>query len=71
MKGPPSNGRRPKLAPKLPLGAIFAAPLAICVLSSVGLVSALTGDGWRDLLSWIGLGGPVLVVAWAMKARKA
>ncbi|HKX79649.1 MAG TPA: hypothetical protein VJM34_14110 [Novosphingobium sp.] len=66
MKGPPFR----KLTPKLPLGAIFAVPLAICMLSGLGLVSALTGDGWRDLLSWIGLGAPVLAVVWAMKARR-
>ena len=54
----------------LPLGAIFALPLAIGVLSVVGLISALTGDGWRDALSWAGLAAPVLAVGWAMKARR-
>ncbi|MDV3455632.1 hypothetical protein RZN05_01445 [Sphingomonas sp. HF-S4] len=53
------------------LGAIFAIPLAIAVLSSVALVVALTGDGWRDMLSWIGLAVPVLAVGWAMRARRA
>jgi len=53
------------------LRAIFAVPLGIAVLSSVGLVAALTGDGWRDIISWVGLAVPVLTVAWAMKARRS
>lgn len=53
------------------LRAVFAAPLAIAVASSVALVSALTGDGWRDTLSWAGLAVPVLVTGWAMIARRS
>lgn len=53
------------------LRAIFAAPIAIAALSTVGLVAALTGDGWRDALSWAGLAVPVVIVAWAMKARRS
>lgn len=52
------------------LRAIFALPLAIGVLSTVALVVALTGDGWRDALSWVGLAVPVVTVGWAMKARR-
>ncbi len=54
---------------RLPLRAIFAVPLAVAVLSVVGLVSALTGDGWRDGLSWAGLAAPVLAVGWALRGR--
>ncbi|MFT4026102.1 MAG: hypothetical protein QM676_04790 [Novosphingobium sp.] len=53
------------------LGTVFALPFAIAVLSSVGLVLALTGDGWRDVLSWAGLAAPVFAVAWATKARRS
>jgi hypothetical protein len=53
------------------LAAIFAAPVAICVLGAIGLVSALTGDGWRDALAWAGLAAPVVAVAWAMLARRS
>lgn len=53
------------------LRAVFAAPLAIGVLSSAALVLALTGDGWRDAFSWVGLAVPILTVAWAMKARRS
>lgn len=52
------------------LRQVFALPLGIAVLSTVGLIGALTGDGWHDVLAWIGLAAPVLAVAWAMKARR-
>lgn len=45
---------------------VFRAPVAIAVASGVGLLSALTGDGPRDILSWAALAAPVLTVAWAM-----
>ncbi len=47
--------------------AIFAVPLLIALLTTIGLVAALTGDGWRDGLAWAGLAAPVMAVAWAMK----
>lgn len=54
----------------LPLRTVFAWPLAIFLLGLVGLVSALTGDGWRDALSWLALAAPVAALAWAMRARR-
>lgn len=56
---------------RLPLRAIFAVPLAIALLSVAGLVSALTGDGWRDALGWAALAVPVIAVGWAMRARRS
>jgi hypothetical protein len=53
-----------------PIRAVFALPLLIAVLSALGLLSALTGDGWRDMMSWLGLAAPVLAVVWAMRARR-
>lgn len=53
-----------------PLRAIFAWPLAIFLLGIVGLVSALTGDGWRDGLSWLALAAPVAALTWAMRTRR-
>lgn len=53
------------------LRAIFAIPLAIAVLSIVGLISALTGDGARDALSWLALAVPVIAVGWAMRMRRS
>ena len=37
----------------------FAIPVLLALASAIGLVAALTGDGWRDALSWAGLGLPV------------
>ena len=59
-----SSGRRRSLL------AVFAAPTAIAAASLVGLIAALTGDGLRDALSWLALAIPVLVTAWALRARR-
>ena len=42
----------------------WGAPLALGVLSLVGLVAALVADGWGDALSWIALAVPVAVSVW-------
>ena len=47
--------------------AIFAVPIVIAAASLFGLVAALTGDGLRDMASWVGLAVPVAVVAWARR----
>lgn len=60
----------PRRPSRQSLGAIFAAPLAIAVSSIVALIAALTGDGWRDMLSWLGLAVPILTALWAMRARR-
>ncbi len=52
------------------LRAIFAIPLLLALVSIVGLVVALTGDGLRDAASWVALAIPVLAVGWAMRARR-
>jgi len=49
----------------------WALPLLIAAASIVGLVAALTGDGWRDALSWAGLAVPVAATAWAMRVRRS
>lgn len=53
------------------VGAIFAIPFLIALFSGIGLVSAMTGDGWRDALSWAGLMVPVVAVGWAVRARRS
>ena len=65
------SGHRIPMRRRLSLRAIFAWPLAIFLLGLVGLVSALTGDGWRDGLSWLALAAPVAALAWAMRARRS
>lgn len=46
------------------LWQIFRAPTWLGVLSLVGLIAALIGDGWHDVLSWLGLGIPVVLTLW-------
>jgi hypothetical protein len=45
---------------------IFAWPLLLAVLSGLGLVLALLGDGVWDAASWVLLATPVAAVAWAL-----
>lgn len=60
-----------KKARRYSLREIFAAPLFLAVLTIVGLVAALLGDGWFDALSWIGLAVPALAIPWALVWRRA
>jgi amino acid permease len=55
---------------KQSLGAIFAIPLLLALVSIAGLVVALTGDGFRDAAAWLALGIPVAAVVWAMKTHR-
>lgn len=43
---------------------VFAIPVLLGLLSVVGLLSALLGDGAWDALSWLTLGVPCVVIAW-------
>jgi hypothetical protein len=43
------------------LSQMFSMPAALAVLSAVGLVSALVGDGTWDVLSWLTLAAPAAV----------
>ncbi|MCF0050388.1 hypothetical protein LXM25_09990 [Dyadobacter sp. LJ53] len=50
---------------------VWGIPSIIGLLSATGLVSALTGDGFFDLLSWLSLGAPVVMTGWyLLKAKK-
>jgi hypothetical protein len=42
---------------------VFAIPALIALLSTAGLVSALTGDGLPDLVSWALLFIPIAAAA--------
>lgn len=53
------------------LWRVFRWPLALTVLSLVGLISALVGDGPWDALSWFALGVPLVVILAALaRARR-
>jgi hypothetical protein len=54
-----------------PFRRVWAAPAAIAVVSLVGLVAALLGDGLNDWVSWIGLAVPLVVIVWARLRRGA
>jgi hypothetical protein len=43
---------------------VWGAPIALGVISALGLVAALLADGPGDVVSWIALSVPVAVVAW-------
>jgi hypothetical protein len=51
------------------LRQIFALPIMIGILSPVGLLAALVGDGWWDGLSWAALSLPVLLYLFFMIRR--
>lgn len=46
------------------LWMILRWPLLIGLLSAFGLLSALLDDGLYDMLSWVTLGIPLLLVGW-------
>jgi hypothetical protein len=50
---------------------IWGAPIVLAVLTTIGLISALLGDGIWDALSAVTLGIPCLVGAWYCLRRPA
>ncbi|MBI2262659.1 MAG: hypothetical protein HYU62_13465 [Caulobacterales bacterium] len=52
------------------LAAIFAVPAVVAVLSLIGLVAALIGDGVWNAIGWLGLGASVAVLVWALIVRR-
>ena len=52
------------------LRGVFAIPLVVAILSLIGLIGALLGDGVWDGIGWIGLGACVAVTVWALIARR-
>ncbi len=49
--------------PAYPASAIYRVPLLIGIVTGVGLISALLGDGLWDVLSWLTLAVPVALAA--------
>jgi hypothetical protein len=52
------------------LREIFAAPLVVGILSGVGLIAALVGDGIWDAVSWAALAVPVVLFVVYIRRRK-
>ena len=53
------------------LWQIFAVPLLLGILTTVGLVAALVGDGVWDGLSWLTLGVPIAVCLYCLAVSQA
>jgi hypothetical protein len=58
MQKLPETGAAVARKPRAP--SVFRIPLMLAALTLVGLVAALLGDDWLDVVSWVGLGIPVL-----------
>lgn len=48
---------------------VFRWPMAMAGANAVGLVAALVGDGWYDLVSWVTLGLTLVVIGAAWRGR--
>lgn len=48
----------------------FGVPTVLAILSLIGLIAALVGDGGLDFLSWATLGIPIAVMFWAYGKRR-
>lgn len=51
------------------LRQMWQAPSIIALVTLVGLIAALVGDGWHDALSWAALTVPVALIAWKWGRR--
>ncbi|TZF84101.1 hypothetical protein FW774_11720 [Pedobacter sp. BS3] len=49
---------------------VWGIPVILAILSIFGLLSALIGDNFWDVLSWVTLGIPVAVMAWFLIKKK-
>lgn len=50
--------------------SLWGWPIAMALLSALGLLSALIGDGLWDWASWLALGLPVAACGWFGLRRK-
>jgi hypothetical protein len=56
---------------KVPFLRMWGAPILLAILTVIGLLSALLGDGVWDTLSAVTLGVPVLCCVWYGLRRKS
>ena len=57
--------------PRNTLLQTFAIPSALAVATVAGLILGLTGDGWRDLVSWLLLIVSLLPIRAAFARRRS
>ncbi|MBN9557024.1 MAG: hypothetical protein J0I26_05780 [Alphaproteobacteria bacterium] len=55
---------RRSIRPARTLRQIFVWPLVIGLVTTIGLIAALVGDGVWDRLSWAALSLPVIAAGW-------
>jgi len=48
---------------------VFGVPVVLALVSLVGLISPLVGDGMWNALSWMAGGAPLVVMAWAIRGN--
>ena len=60
-----------KHKPRNTLLQTFAIPSALAVATVAGLILGLTGDGWRDLVSWLLLIISLLPIRAAFARRRS
>lgn len=49
-------------------GGTFGIPIVLAVAAIVALISGLLGDGAVDVVAWLGLSIPLVVIGWALRA---
>ncbi|UCV01629.1 hypothetical protein [Acidovorax radicis] len=52
-----------------PFYSLWGGPIAMAVLTTTGLATALVSNTWGDWWSWVGLGVPVAVMGWCAWPR--
>ena len=53
-----------RVVSRTPHRPTWPVPIALGLLSGAGLVAGLVADGLWDVVSWVGLGVPLAVIAW-------
>jgi hypothetical protein len=46
---------------------VFGVPILLGLVSAIGLLSALLGDGLCDALSWAALSAPIAIIIWHVR----
>jgi hypothetical protein len=57
--------------PRRARARIWPAPIALGVVTTIGLIAALVSESAGDLVGWLALAAPVVVVLWFSKSRGA
>ncbi|ATQ43923.1 hypothetical protein [Caulobacter mirabilis] len=50
---------------------VYRQPTVLGIIGLAGLICALVGDGWWDVLSWALLGYTCAVIVWALAVKRS